>query len=328
MVTELEVRGEFSILDAVADRRRSLLDVLASYRQDARLVDFKAAMDDVDIELMVAVWHAELVQRGLGSAGKYLTQVRTLIAEGQPFPRSRFRRKAIAEHLAGLGVTGSTANRHRAALMQFGRWLVEREVLEFNPVRDVRAARENASRMVYYTPAEVQSLVERLALPYQAFEAVMAATGMERQAVLRIRRRDIDFEQRTIRAHGGKNAWRDRVCVVTEPWAWPYIEAHARACTPNAPLFDGLSYEAALSAHVAACAAAKLPRSTLHDHRHTYAVTLRRRGVSDVYIARQLGHSDTVLVARNYGRFTPDADEYRRELQPAAPLAPPIRVMR
>ncbi|MGO9998080.1 MAG: hypothetical protein ACLPKW_10070 [Acetobacteraceae bacterium] len=45
------------------------------------------------------------------------------------------------------------------------------------------------------------------------------------------------------------------------------------------------------------------------DWRHSYAVTLRRRGVSDVIIARQLSHSTTVLVATRYGRFTPDKDD-------------------
>jgi integrase len=310
MVSELEDRGERAVLDAVADRRRSLLDVFASYRDDARLADFKGALDDTDIEPLVATWHAELVREGCGSAEKYLTQVRTFIIEGTRFPRSQFRRKAIAEHLAGLGVSGSTCNRYRSALMQFATWLVEREVIEHNPVRDVRATRENPPRMVYYSPSEVRSLIERLEGPYQAFEAIMAGTGMERQAVLRLRRRDIDFDAQTVHARGGKTEWRDRVCVVTEPWTWPYIEGHARTFTPNALLFDGLSYEVALARHYDACTAAKLPRSTLHDHRHTYAVTLRQRGVADVLIARQLGHHDTVLVARNYGRFTPDASDY------------------
>ncbi len=68
----------------------------------------------------------------------------------------------------------------------------------------------------------------------------------------------------------------------TEAWTWPIIVAHAKRYTPDALLFADISYEGALTANDAACAAAKLPRSTLHDHRHTYAVTLRRRGVSDV----------------------------------------------
>jgi integrase len=120
----------------------------------------------------------------------------------------------------------------------------------------------------------------------------------------------------------------DRECVVTEAWAWPYIEAHARNFTPNALLFDGVRGEAALAKRDAACAAAKLPRSTLHDHRHSYTVTLRRRGISDSLIARQLGHRDTVLVARNYGRFTPDAADFVRELRAVAPSAPRVRAVK
>ncbi len=214
---ELEGRGERAVLDAVADRRRSLLDVFASDRDDARQAEFKVALDDTDIEPLVATWHAGLVREGSGSAEKYLAQVRTFIAEGERFPRSRFRRKAIAQHLAGLGPSGSTSNRYRSALMQFGRWLVEREVLEFNPVRDLRAARENPPRMTYYSPSEVRTLIERLEPPHQAFEAIMAGTGMELQAVLGLRRRDVDFDAHTVHARGGKTEWRDRVCLVTEP---------------------------------------------------------------------------------------------------------------
>ncbi len=120
----------------------------------------------------------------------------------------------------------------------------------------------------------------------------------------------------------------DRFARLTEPWAWPYIEAQPRSFTPNALLFDGVRGEVALAKHDAACAAAKLPRSTLHDHRHTYAVTLRRRGISDSLIARQLGHRDTVLVARNYGRFTPDAADFVRELRSAAPRARAVKAVK
>jgi integrase len=68
-----------------------------------------------------------------------------------------------------------------------------------------------------------------------------------------------------------------------------------------------LSREHALDAHHAK----KLPKSTLHDWRHTHTILMRGRGTADHLIARQLEHWDTVLIATRYGRFTPDTSEVR-----------------
>jgi integrase len=323
MVEQLHSRAEFRVLDAIADGRKTLLETFAEYRNDAQLGDTKQALDDVDLEPMVATWHAEIASRHVGTATKYLAQVRRLIPEGQRFPASRFRRKVLSEHIAGLvdlqakaevkpPISPSTRNRHRAAIRQFGRWLVEREVIDHNPATDVRAARENVARSTHYAPADVRRLVDALAGDYRVLEAVLASTGMELQAARRLRRRDVDLTARTMHAHGSKNEWRNRTCAVTESWAWPIITAHVKPLLPDALLFPDLDHNKALDAHHAAVAALRLPRSVLHDHRHSYAIALRRRGVSDSVIAKQLGHRDTVLVAKTYGRYAPDLSEVRR----------------
>jgi len=311
MVDDLVDRGERAILDAVATRRLDIMDVWSKYRVDSRLETTKLALHDVDLEPLVSDWARYLCKRGTGSAARYVAQVRGLIPSGLPFPRSAFRRARISEYLAGLSVSPSTSNRHRSALLQFARWLVEREVLEYNPVRDVRASKENPARSVIYTPAEVMKLVNTLSGDHRVLGAVLASTGMEMQAALRLRRRDVNIERRELHAHGGKNPWRNRTCAVTEPWAWPIIEAHVRTMMPDALLFS-IRHDQAIDAHHRACKAAKLPPSTLHDHRHHYAVMLRRRGVADTVIARQLGHRDTVLVARVYGAYQPEIAEVTR----------------
>jgi integrase len=135
---------------------------------------------------------------------------------------------------------------------------------------------------------------------------------MEMQAAKRLRRRDVDLERHELHAQGSKTAWRNRTVAVTEGWAWPIIAAHVKPLLPNTLLFPDLDHSRALSAHHAACRALKLAPSTLHDHRHHYAVALRRRGVSDVVIAKQLGHGSTMLVATRYGRYQPDAAEVTR----------------
>jgi integrase len=337
MVDDLGDRGEQDVLDAVTDRQLALLDVWAAYRTDRTVDSIKVTLDDVDLDPLVAEWSRALKAGGLASTEKYTAQVRRLIPEGKRFPRSQFRRKTISEHLAALTLkakqldgtvletpaTGSTRNRHRAALRQFGRWLVEREVIEFNPVSDVRSAPENPARTVHYSPAELKALIDALDGPYQALEAIMACTGMEWGAIVRtvnpstgkektpgLRRRDVDVEAKTIHAKGGKNAWRNRTCTVTEMAFWPIVEAYVKGFTPNALLFDGIREEIALRHHHAAREAAKLPHSTLHDHRHSYAVNAIRRGMPDHLVAAQLGHRDSTLVQRVYGKFAPQQKDF------------------
>jgi integrase len=162
-----------------------------------------------------------------------------------------------------------------------------------------------------YSPAEVKALVESLKGEVRALSALMAGTGMEWQAIERVTRRDVDNAARTVHAHGGKNEWRNRTNAVTKEWCWRIVDGWARTLAPDDRLFT-IGHKVALSAHHAACKALGLPKTTLHNHRDHYAVMLRRRGVSDVVIARQLGHRDTQLVARRYGRYEPDVAEVTR----------------
>lgn len=328
MRTALQNRGEFSLVDGLADRTISPLALLIEYRKDPMLTEAKKALDDIDLEPLVADWHAWLVNNKLASADRYIEQVRRLVVPGEPFPRSAFTKQAIRHHLDSLGVTGSTRNRHRAAMRQFARRLVDLDILETNPVNDVRSSRDNDHRMRYLTPPEVQMLNAALPDPCRALEAIMAGTGMEWAAIIRtldargeertpgLRRRDIDFKAKTIRAIGGKNKWRRRTCHVTELWTWPIIVDYAKGFLPNALLFSEAVefHDEALDMHHAASEAVQLEHSTLHDHRHSYAYATLSRGMPPILVARQLGHQDASQVNKNYGDFIPRGHEYERYL--------------
>ena len=53
--------------------------------------------------------------------------------------------------------------------------------------------------------------------------------------------------------------------------------------------------------------AAKIPKVTFHELRHTYASQLILRGMPLLYVAAQLGHRDTRMVERYYGHLVPSA---------------------
>ena len=309
MVKSLRDRREWVFLDAVCAKRLTLGRLYDAYREDAGLRRFALEIDDVDLEPFVERWGEYLRARGTASAARYVHQVRELVKESHPFPRSRFTEKAIADHLTALPVSGSTKIRHRAALMQFAKYLREQGVLTVNPVREVRRAKANPPRMRYLEADEVTRLIGALPYPFKALEALMLATGLEWQACARLTRRDVDLAAGTVRAHGSKTAYRDRTVRIVQPWAVPIVEQHLRGLLPAAPVFPAGEH-AALDAPHAACKAQGIAYCTLHDHRHTFAVQALRDGLSPMAVAAQLGHRDAYLTFTTYGKFTPTAADY------------------
>ncbi len=310
MLSGLRSRRVWEVLDAIAARLISLGEVFDAYREDAQLTDVRASLDEVDLEPLVSEWHKDQTARRTASADKYARQIRLLIPAGQRFSRARFTRRTISEHLAGLAVSGSTKNRHRAALSGFAKFLVEREVLEHNPVRDVAASKPNRARMRYLERRVAQSLVASLAQPYRALEALMAGTGMEWQAIAALVDRDVDLAAGTVHAHGAKNEWRERVVRITEPWVLPHIAEHMSTVLPGARVFAGVTEKRAIAAHHEACRILGIEHCTLHDWRHTFAVQALRDGLSPSTVARQLGHHNAHLTFTTYGRFVPDERDY------------------
>lgn len=290
-------------------RERLALEVLTGKVPLVKAFDFHNAgrLDDLLIVHREDPDLVPLLREWQGGA-RYKLQVGRLI-QGH-FLASEFTRKRVAQFLSGLPFSNSTRNRHRAALSRFARWLIEREVLDTNPVRDVQMVKENPPRMTWLEREDAKRLVLAVPLPHRAAIALMAATGMELQAVERVARRDVDLDVGTVRARGGKNFWRDRVVRGTEPWAWSIFAEYARDFLPDALLFGDVSRDTIRSQHHRAAKLLNLPKTTLHDWRHSYAVWSLKDGLSPTVVARQLGHKDTTLLARVYGRYVPDESEY------------------
>jgi integrase len=296
-------------LDAIVSRHVTLG---RAYDRRHDLAAFVATVDDLNIEPHVAKWHAAKAKsrKGAGSADKYETHVRGLVTYGEPFTRSRFNATVIRAYLRALDVQDPTRNRHKAAFSSFADYLVDEGVLERNPVRDVKGWSEGRGRVAYYERAQAKSLIENLPYPYRAIDALMVGAGLEWQAIERLRARDIDLRALTVQAHGGKTQWRNRLCRIVEAWTVPIIRVWIHDLLPDALVFDGVNEWTALREHKAAAARKGLPPSTLHDWRHTHAVLMLRDGYKPTVVAHQLGHRDTSLVWKRYGRFLVDSRDY------------------
>lgn len=311
VITTLKRRRQWAPLEAVMERGITLSALFDPYEAN-ELDKLLNQLSDPDLSVLIDEWRTNET---------YRMQVRRMIPKGERYPASRFTRKSVSEFLAALAphrqsdnaparqMSGSTKNRYRAALSVFARWLLEREVIQFNPVRDVRAAKPNPPRMIWLTREQAKDLIAALPPEHAAMEALMAATGMELQAVKRLRRRDVSLDLRTVAAHGTKTVWRNRVVVATELWAWATVEQHVKLLPAEAFCFT-VRGDTLLKVHQRVSESLGLPETTLHDWRHSYAVWSLKDGLSPTAVARQLGHRDTNLLHTVYGRFIPDAADY------------------
>lgn len=297
-------RGELTVAQFMEAHNRRELPALAHRLENP----------DVDLNTHVSEWQAWL--RGRANTtdqtrAKYLYQVRCLMPEGIPFPASRFTRRTISVFLAGL--TLGAPNRYKAALSSFGKYLVEREVLETNAVRDVQGAKEAAPRVRFLSRPEAQKLIGAIETEEaRTIHALMCGSGMEVSSVLSLRRRDIDLKENTVHAHGTKRLHRDRTLKVTEPWCWQRLVDYVnrQRGLPDAKVFQ-ISYWRVRDAIQRATKAVGIENYRTHDWRHTYAVQARRDGLRDEVIAHQLGNKTTAMVQNVYGRYTPSASDYQ-----------------
>ncbi len=344
MLEDLGPHGKraWDLLERVADNSLSLADLFDAYSNND-LDGLRERLGDVNLEPYVAEWAAWLTdQVKANSADHYLAHVRTLIPAGKPFPRSDLNAPAVTRWLttrkalpnkrkAGKGksrrkpdaparaLSGSTKRRYLAAVNSFSGYLVSVGVIERNPLRDVAAPKANPPRCQFLELPDVLRLVEGSQEPYRALFAVAYGAGVEISAILRLVDRDVDVQRRSLHARGTK-AWnRDRIARVAD-WAWGYLEAHLATLTPGERLFRGISRWDAAEAHRERCRALGFTDYRLHDSRHHWAVRMVRAGMPLELVARQLGHHDVVMVAKVYGRFTPNHEERDRWEQAAAAL--------
>ena len=312
MTDDLGLRGRqaWYYLDAVAAGRISLSQLYDAYAQN-RLEALRDSLEDTDLSPLVDEWLSSLRGRlSPDTMHHYRVHVRSLIPEGRRFPRTAFTFERLSEWLAHVDGKNATRRKYHAAMSGFAKYLRSRGILRVNPMQDVKAPSAGAPRMRYLEHDDVLRVVEALPEPYRTLEALVHGTGMEVSVALGLKRRDVDFQRGEIRARGTKTKSRDRVAIV-EPWALAYVEALAKTLLPNAPLFPGLNRWTASDKHREACAALGIEDYQLRDSRHTYAVRAVRATAPFEVVAQQLGHSDTSMVVKVYGRFRPSESEAR-----------------
>lgn len=218
-----------------------------------------------------------------------------------------------------------TRNRYRAVLSVAAEHLRRKKLLPTNPVAGVVRFAENPLTFDYLELEDAKLLIEALDTEGQLVAALALGFGMEWMAVQACEVRDLNTTDWTAHAHGGKSHWRDRVSPLSDVYAFlkPIFANAVANKLPRAKLVTASEY-GLLERQKATAKAIGVKPITLHQWRHTTAVILLQAGELPANVAHLLGHKDSSLVIKRYGRFIVRASHFvtrKREADSATQLA-------
>lgn len=313
MLDRLGARGEqaWDLIHAVCAKpqRLSLASLFSAYRTN-QLRSLRDRLNDEDLEPWVERFL--IARRGQiqpDTEQHYRIHLAHFIPAGRPFLRSHFTTSLVRSKLDELQRSSATKRKYRAALMAFVAFLQQHEVLLHNPAAIARVAGRVVARDSYLDRATLLKVLMAMPEPWRSVAAILHATGADVSQLLSVRVRDVEIASRQLQLRHGKTSHRNRSVLVLD-WAWPYVTGaldRSRSIQdgPDALLFPGVNRWTVSDHFRAACRALGVSNYTLRDARHSYAVEVLKAGGSPQAVARQLGHANTALVHRVYGRYMP-----------------------
>lgn len=172
-------------------------------------------------------------------------------------------------------------------------------------VLPIAFAPEYKPRSTYLTPSQLDALLPQLTEDRAARVAFMVATSACLGESDRAQRQDVDTTLGRCAIRGTKRASRARLVPLVADWQqdlMAYALKHAKGA--GGDLF--LPWGKICRDLAVACTRAKVPRVSPNDLRRTCATWLRAQGAPADLIAAVLGHKDSRMVERVYGRLPID----------------------
>ncbi len=197
------------------------------------------------------------------------------------------------------------------ALSVFFNWCVKEEIIDYNPVKDIRKPRLPHKIPKHLSLEQVEHLLfcaNRFPYVYEyernraiAILTMFIYSGLRYKELINLKLTDIDFTQMCIRVYDGKGG-KDRVIPISphlENYLRPYLQER-EYLNPYSPyFFVSKTLTGKMSDNVIKRLFAKLKQKsklhfTAHALRHTFA-TLMLEGNTDIYTLSELmGHSSIV----------------------------------
>lgn len=202
-------------------------------------------------------------------------------------------RNTLGKELTALRGLLKLAKRRKEFKLDLGEVLPEQWSTGYKP-------RERA-----LTQREAEALLPELISDRGAHVAFLLATAARWSESLSARATDIDLQRGEVRIRGTKTERANRTIPVVD-WAWPLLRHTMQILGEgHGPIFrpwKNVRHDLA-----AACRRAGIAPVTPNDLRRTCATWLRAAGVEPHLIAAFLGHADSRMVERVYGRLPADA---------------------
>jgi len=164
---------------------------------------------------------------------------------------------------------------------------------------------EYRPRQRFLTEPEAQALLAELVSDRQAHVAFILATGARWSESMRARAKDIRLDMGKVKLHGTKTIGADREVPIVA-FGWPLL----RRVVDLRGTEKGLLFRRWINVRrdlATACKNAKIADVSPNDLRRTPSTWLRQMGVPPSEIAPFLGHVDSRMVERVYGRIPVDA---------------------
>lgn len=282
-----------------ASKRHTIADVFDCY--EAEIVP--ALKSARDVKLRLAYWRKAFGHLLLSDLN------------GQAIKKHRDALKATPKERGGGERTGADVNRAMAALSSALTYAVkELEWLDENPMLRVRKFKESDGRVRYLTEAELPELLKacRESKNKDLLLAVLLAlsTGGRQSEIMSLTWKQIDLKAQTAILLDTKNGAMRTLPIVGEALAMLKERAKVRKIDddrlfPAGPRAKNKTAVADLRAPwEAALAAAKISDFHWHDLRHTCASYMAMSGVSQLEMAKLLGHK-TLAMTMRYSHLSP-----------------------
>ncbi len=209
------------------------------------------------------------------------------------------------------GLSPNTRNRRLYALKHFFDFLLEHKHVFGNPIKPSHFARLGRPLPRALSQEQLQALFAQITHPMDhALFGVMLRGGLRVSEVVKLRLRDIDWEQGRLRIEQGKGrkdryvffssdaAERLHACGALRPGGIPKDAVFWNRKRPQQPLTIK-----AIQKKMERLAQAAGVEATCHQLRHTFASNLLEQGAEIVTIKALLGH-ESVRSSERYARVS------------------------
>ncbi|MGC8602701.1 MAG: tyrosine-type recombinase/integrase [Desulfomonilaceae bacterium] len=213
--------------------------------------------------------------------------------------------KLYRTYRSNQGVSNATINRELAAFSGVFRVLIEHQILDINPCRQLpKLSEKSGQRQVYISYEDIQRIVDVCPDWFQDMIWTAYLTGMRRGEVHKLRWRHVNLNTRIITFHATETKEGQAKRVPIHKDLLPIFDRIGKVRSlsddrlfkssqqslrcPWARALDKLKWEG--------------PRPRFHDLRHTWKTNARRSGIDSEIREMIMGHADRKLdVSERYG---------------------------